>query len=86
MGSYRITSSGQVSIPADVRRRWKTRTVQIEDHGDHVVVRPLSDDPIEAAYGAFKDRIRISSEELRKIAREEDARIEKRKLRLYGLE
>jgi hypothetical protein len=47
----------------------------------------VPDDPIEAAYGVFRDRIvRIPSEEARALAREEEARIEKRKLRLYGLE
>lgn len=84
--NYRITSSGQVSIPAAVRQRWKTRAVQIEDRGDHVVVRPVPEDPIEAAYGAFKGRISISSEEARAIVRAEDARIEQRKLRLHGFE
>ena len=60
--------------------------MHIEDRGDYVVVRPVPDDPIEAAYGAFKERIaRIPSEELRKIAREGEARIEQRKLRLYGI-
>lgn len=77
--SYRITSSGQVSIPAKVRRRWGTRRVEVEDHGDYVVVRPAADDPIAAAFGAFKDRMGISSDEARALARREDAEIEARK-------
>ena len=44
--SYKITSSGQVSIPAGVRRRWQTSKVDVEDHGDYVVVRPVPEDPV----------------------------------------
>jgi len=83
MNSYKITTSGQVSIPAAVRRRWGTRRVQVEDKGDHVVVRPIPDDPIAAAFGIFKDR-GIKTDELRRIAREDERRVEERRLREYG--
>ena len=83
MNSYKITTSGQVSIPAAVRRRWGTRRVQVEDKGDHVVVRPIPDDPIAAAFGIFKDR-GIKTDELRRIAREDERRAEERRLREYG--
>lgn len=86
MNSYRITQSGQVSIPADVRRRWQTRAVQVEDHGDHVIVRPLPDDPIEALTGIWKGKTRLTTDEARARARREDAEHEKEKLRLYGLD
>ena len=78
--SYRITTSGQVSIPADVRRRWGTRRVRIEDRGDHVIVTPLPDDPIEAAFGAFAGR-GIDTAALRRRAREDDRRAENRRRR-----
>lgn len=52
----KITASGQVSLPALVRRRWKTSQVVIADEGDRVVVRPLPDDPIAAACGSLKRR------------------------------
>ena len=77
--SYRVTTSGQVSIPAEVRRRWRTRTVEVEDHGDHVVVRPLPDDPIEAAFGIFRDR-GIDTTELRRIARADERQAAERRL------
>jgi hypothetical protein len=35
----------------------------MEDYGDHVVVRPVADDPIDAAYGAFASSIRGSLDE-----------------------
>jgi AbrB family looped-hinge helix DNA binding protein len=80
--SYKITSSGQVSIPARVRRRWGTSRVQVEDHGDHVVVRPVPEDPVAAVRGIFKDRMRMTIDEARAQVREENERIEARKLRL----
>lgn len=87
MNSYKITTSGQVSIPAAVRRRWKTRRVRVEDHGDHVVVRPVPEDPIAAARGAWKGLMRMTTDEARAQIRRENEEIEARKLReLYGIE
>ena len=36
----RVSRNGQVSLPAEVRRRWGTQEVQVLDLGDRVVVRP----------------------------------------------
>lgn len=52
----KITASGQVSLPASVRRRWKTSQVVIADEGDRLVVRPLPDAPIAAACGSLARR------------------------------
>lgn len=52
----KVTSSGQLSLPAAVRRRWGTARVAIADEGDRVVVRPLPDDPIKAACGSLGGR------------------------------
>jgi bifunctional DNA-binding transcriptional regulator/antitoxin component of YhaV-PrlF toxin-antitoxin module len=52
----KVTASGQVSLPASVRRRWKTAKVAIADEGDRVVVRPLPDAPIAAACGSLTRR------------------------------
>ena len=60
----KVTTSGQVSLPAPVRKRWGTAQVVIEDEGDRVVVRPLPDDPIAAACGSLK-RGGASSEAIR---------------------
>lgn len=54
MWRHRITSVGQVSIPAEVRERWNVRTVAIEDGGDRLVLRPVPDDPVEALRGVFR--------------------------------
>lgn len=60
----KVTTSGQVSLPAPVRKRWGTAKVVIDDEGDRVVVRPLPDDPIAAACGSLK-RGGIPSETIR---------------------
>jgi hypothetical protein len=37
-------SGGHVNLPAEIADRWGTRFVAVEDHGDHVVLRPAADD------------------------------------------
>jgi bifunctional DNA-binding transcriptional regulator/antitoxin component of YhaV-PrlF toxin-antitoxin module len=81
--SYRITSSGQVSIPAGVRRRWQTSRVDVEDHGDYVVVRPVPEDPVAAVRGIFKDRMKMTTDELRRQVREEERLAMERKEAQY---
>ena len=68
-----ISSGGQVSVPAAVRKRWRTRTVLAEDRGDHVVLRPVPDDPVTAAVGAFATQIGVlGSEEAKRLDRKEE--------------
>jgi AbrB family looped-hinge helix DNA binding protein len=67
----RVTTGGQVSIPAAVRKRWGTRLVAVEDLGDRVVLRPVPDDPIAAARGIFEGRL-PPTKELRRAAREDE--------------
>jgi len=66
----RITSGGQISIPAAIRRRWQAGELELEDLGDRLVVRPSGGDPIAAARGALGG---ASSEELRRRARTDEA-------------
>ena len=74
----KVTTSGQVSLPAPVRRRWGTAQVIIEDEGDRVVVRPLPDDPIAAACGSLR-RSEVSSEAIRARERAADAARQRRR-------
>jgi bifunctional DNA-binding transcriptional regulator/antitoxin component of YhaV-PrlF toxin-antitoxin module len=78
MKMRKITAGGQISLPATVRKRWGTRSVAVEDLGDHVVVRPLPDDPIAAARGALRGRVDTSTS-LRTRARRDDATGERRR-------
>jgi AbrB family looped-hinge helix DNA binding protein len=74
----KVTTGGQVSIPAEVRRRWGTSRVAVEDRGDHVVLRPVPDDPIAAARGALKGKTNVTSDELREHARRDERTAERR--------
>ena len=58
MPSYRmkVSSNGQVSIPAEARARWQAREVVVVDLGDRVVMRPVPVDPIGALKGKYKQR------------------------------
>ena len=73
-----ITKAGQMSVPARIRHRWKTQKVSIIDHGDYFLVAPVPDDPISAFRGSFAGR-GPSSEEARRLAREEEAEREDRR-------
>lgn len=78
MRTTTISSGGQVSIPAEVRRRWRTRTLSVEDRGDALVLRPVPADPIGAALGSLAGP-GPNSEEMRAQTRSEDALADERK-------
>jgi len=65
-------------VPAVVRKRWGTRTVLAEDHGDHLVLRPVPDDPLAAVRGALTAEMSggPATDQLRAGARAEEAAIE----------
>lgn len=52
--------------------------MSLEDAGDHVILRPLPDDPIAAARGALKGKIG-STAALRTRARKDEAVAERRR-------
>ena len=52
----KVTTSGQISLPAAVRNRWRVSRVVVEDEGDRLMVRPIPEDPIAAACGSLKRR------------------------------
>jgi AbrB family looped-hinge helix DNA binding protein len=79
MKRLKISAGGQVSVPAAVRRRWNTRVVVADDRGDHLILRPAPEDPIEAARGAFKDYPGPNVDEMRRESREEEREAEERK-------
>jgi bifunctional DNA-binding transcriptional regulator/antitoxin component of YhaV-PrlF toxin-antitoxin module len=72
-----ISKGGQLSIPAEVRHRWATRRVVLEDLGTSVVLSPIPDDPIGAAIGSLAGP-GPSTDELRAELRGEDAELEDR--------
>jgi len=79
----RISQGGQVQIPAEIRRRWGTKDVVIDDGGTYIRIRPLPDDPIAAAAGSLARPGGLSSDELRQQSREEELEAEERKWASY---
>lgn len=75
----KVSRNGQVSIPAEVRARWDITSVLVVDLGDRIVMRPLPADPVGALVGKYRGG--PTTESLRKLAREEDAAVERRKQR-----
>jgi len=73
-----VSGNGQVSIPAEVRARWRADTrvvagkVRIVDLGDRVVVAPVFEDPVSALRGKYAGRGRRVEEARRRGRREED--------------
>ena len=84
MWRHKITRAGQVSIPAEIRQRWETSTVAIEDEGDRIVLRPVPDDPISALRGIFKDDNPITGAESVRATRNEDIESEEEKWKRLG--
>lgn len=59
-----ITERGQISIPSDIRHKWKVRRLLLVDEGDRIVLRPVPDDPIAAVLGKYA-WIEATSDEMR---------------------
>ncbi|MPY93160.1 MAG: hypothetical protein GEV08_08860 [Acidimicrobiia bacterium] len=76
----KVSSNGQVSIPADARARWHPARVVMVDLGDRIVMRPLPEDAVGALEGKYHGQ-GPSTDEARRRARMADAAIERRKLR-----
>lgn len=59
-----ITERGQISIPADVRRRWQVRRVLLVDDGESITLRPVPDDPLAAVRGKYAS-LGVTSDDVR---------------------
>jgi hypothetical protein len=82
MKATRISKGGQIQVPADVRRRWATDEVLIQDHGTYLRVVPIPDDPIGATSGMFAGPGPTVNQLMRQF-REEEAEAEERKFGRY---
>jgi len=76
----KVSSNGQVSIPAETRTRWMTDRVVVVDLGDRIVMRPLPDDPVGELVGKYSGRGPTTTA-ARAAERVEATRIETRKRR-----
>jgi bifunctional DNA-binding transcriptional regulator/antitoxin component of YhaV-PrlF toxin-antitoxin module len=75
----KVSSNGQVSIPADARARWHAERMLVIDLGDRLVMRPLPGEPIGALVGKYERG--PTTDAARGRAREEEAAAERRKRR-----
>lgn len=48
----KVTSNGQVSLPAELRHRWNAGSVLVIDRGEYAIVRPVPADPVATLRGA----------------------------------
>jgi len=48
----KVTSNGQMSLPAELRHRWAAGAVLVIDRGDYAIVRPIPADPVGTLRGA----------------------------------
>jgi hypothetical protein len=60
MKRFKIVNGGHVNLPAEIADRWRTRFVELEDHDDHVVLRPTGDESKLPA--EITDEIRTDNE------------------------
>lgn len=70
-----ITSQGQISIPAPLRRQFgldKTKKAHVEAFGDSIIVKPEPN--LLALEGIFKTKKKISPEKIRQAFEEALAR------------
>ncbi len=74
----KVSSNGQVSIPAETRARWRAGQVIVVDLGDRVVMRPLPEEPIADLRGKYRTR-GPSTSRARQQARAEDAAAARRR-------
>jgi bifunctional DNA-binding transcriptional regulator/antitoxin component of YhaV-PrlF toxin-antitoxin module len=68
-----LTDRGVVSIPAEIRRHWPSRRVLLVEVEGGVLIRPLPEDPIAAARGAFSHLKGLTSDQMRDEDRAADA-------------
>lgn len=68
----RVTSSGQMSLPAALRRRWRTNSVVMVDKGDYIIIGPLPTDIASALEGSLPPANALTTAQLRAAARESE--------------
>ncbi len=75
----KVTSNGQISIPAEVRKRWNTDRVIVFDTSNGLVVRPYDPDAIRNLRGKYRNLTTETIDEGRRAAREEEAEREEQR-------
>lgn len=80
----KLSSNGQVSIPAAVRARWRADETLLPDEmivvdfGDYILVQPALVDPVATLEGKYAG-LGPSTDEMRRQDREEEAERERQR-------
>lgn len=69
----KITASGQISLPAETRRKWATDRVVVTETIDGLLVRPFDPNAVSRLIGKYKDLPGPSYDEMRDQDRREEA-------------
>jgi len=75
------SSRGQIVIPKEIRKRLNIvagKRLSVKAEGDHVLLTPLPDDPVEAFCGIFKEKSSLTkalTEHRKKDKRREEKKI-----------
>ena len=81
----KVSKNGQVSLPAELRRRWNVDSVLFLDRGDHALVIPYPEDAVRSLRGRFKGPPGgPTSDEARAMFRAEEMAAEERRNRAAG--
>lgn len=73
--SVKVTASGQISLPAQLRRRWQVDEVLVIDKGDYALVRPAPQDAVSELRGSLPPS-GLSTDDARAQERALEARLE----------
>jgi AbrB family looped-hinge helix DNA binding protein len=74
MRVVKISRGGQITVPADIRKRWAISRVLLRDEGERLIVEPASEDPVSAVRGMAAAAEGPPSEVVRAGLRDEEAR------------
>ena len=69
----KVSRNGQISIPADVRKRWNTDRVIVTNTSAGLIVRPFDPDFVRNLRGKYRHLATETVDEGRRAAREEQA-------------
>lgn len=73
--SVKVTASGQISLPAQLRRRWQVDEVLVIDKGDYALIRPSPQDAVSQLRGSLPQS-GLSTDDARAQEREFETRLE----------
>ena len=75
VSAVKVTASGQISLPAHLRRRWQVDEVLVIDRGEYALVRPVPRDAVAELRGSLPTTS-TSMDEVREQERALETRIE----------